>query len=754
MNYDRFHSKSDRIYRVATHALLGETEMEIPQSMAPMGPTLYNDYSEIQNFVRIRTAGQTLILLEEEKFYEEKIYRVDTSFFSIFDIPLISGDPKTCLKDPTSVVLSETLAKKYFDGEDPIGKTLKIGGEEKVHKITGVYYDPNPQSHIRPNAVRSFLSLDGTQLEFWGSINDYTYIVLPEGYNYKDFEPKFEEVYDKYIFELFSQFNAHADFYLQPLAEIHLHSNLDGEMETSGSMNFIKTFAAIGFFLLLIACINYMNLATARSAKRSREVGIRKAMGSYRAQLIAQFLIESVVIALLSLAISAIATFFILPFFNEIADIQLPQDVMLDPQIFVMLFLIVVFVGSVGGSYPAFYLSGFKAVEVLKGRIIKTGGNDLLRKILVFSQFSISLAMISCTWIVFDQLDYLRTKELGFNKDQVMIVPLNGEEVRKNLQVLTDKMTQDPKIEAVGSGFGVPGSGVFSMNGIRVEDNNGEFVEVVFSTIYVDKEFFPTLEIPILKGRNFSSNITADTVTALIVNEELVRYMNWDEPIGKRLRAFVSHDLDFKEMKVVGVAKNFHTRSLQEPILPLVVHNTLNNGQMIVRLKANAIQEGIKSSQKIFEEVIPNRPFEYTFVDQGFQEQYESEQKRGEVYAIFSGITIAIACLGLFGLASFTAQERRKEIGIRKAVGARTSNIVYMMSKDLIRLVLFSVVIAFPVTYYFMSEWLEGFAFRIAIQWNSFVYSALLTLLIAFISILYQAMKSAIANPVMSLRED
>ncbi|MFY0626099.1 MAG: ABC transporter permease [Reichenbachiella sp.] len=754
-SYDQFHTKSEQIYRVATHAVLGETEFHGPTTMAPLGPAIYNDYPEVLNFVRINAgSGGRLFSFGNKKFFEDKIYYVDSSYFNMFDFELLKGNRGTCLQAPFSLVISESLAEKYFEGDDVLGKTIKVGGDEKPYMVTGVMADPMETSHLKPNALRSFSSMEGSDVHSWGSINDYTYILLPEDLDYKIFEKNFPEVYQKYVHELFSEFNATAEFYLQPLPGIHLDSHLEGEIEPPGSKAYLLTFGAIAFFLIIIACINYMNLATAKSASRSKEVGIRKAIGSYRRQLIVQFITESIVIAFIALIISAIVIFFLIPFFNDFAQITIPQNFMLQPEIFGVLFIIVVLVGLVGGSYPAFFLSGFKTVEVIKGKVINQVGAERLRKILVVSQFSISMIMVICTWIVFDQLSFLKTKDLGFNKDQVIVVPLNGNDARNKYEVLASELKSIPEVASVGSGNGIPGMDNHSMNGIKVETVDGDFIEAVFLEIRIDDQFLQTLEIPILEGRNFKYRNEKDSTRSVIVNEELVKYMNWRNPIGKRFQVFINDELETKLIKVVGVVKDFHVRSLQDPITPIVIHNNFKNGNMVIRLQGKNIEHTIEEVEKVFNEVIQNRPFSYTFLDQNFKKKYAVDQKRGEVFALFSFLTVAIACLGLFGLAAFTAQSRRKEIGIRKVVGAHVSNIILMMSKDLLKLVFISTFIAFPIAFYFMDRWLDGFAFRIEMTWSSYIYSALLIMGVAFSSILYQSVKSALANPVWSLREN
>lgn len=633
-----------------------------------------------------------------------------------------------------------------------MGQSVKTDGED-TRIITGIMADPKINSSIQAQGLLSYGTNSPSQ-DSWGNMNDQIFVVLPEGVDPSEVLTVMTQLNDKYMAPIYEQFSASAEFSLQPLSEIHLYSNFDMDFESEGDISYLYIFSAIGFFMLLIACINYMNLATARSVSRSKEVGIRKAMGSYKTQLMGQFVTESIVIAFVALIISLILTFFLIPYFNEMANLAIDQNFVSNPQMLIVLVGVILFVGIVGGSYPAFYLSRFKAAEVLKGKSKKSKGNESLRKALVVTQFAISLGMVVSTWIVFDQLSFLRNKELGFNREQVVMVTLEGKQAREKLNVLSTKLLQNPNVESVGSGFGVPGSNSMSMSGIKVESADGMMIEKIFQNITVDNQFLSTLEIPIVEGRNFLPEIGNDTATAVIVNEEMVREMGWENPIGMKFGRFLNDQLETQEYKVVGVVRDFHLISLQEAIAPLIIYNGVNLGQMIVRLNADKISDTMTEIEETFKSVVTNRPFEYAFLDQGFQEQYVADQKRGEVFAIFSILTIAIACLGLFGLASYTAEARRKEIGIRKVVGANVMTIIVMMSKDFLKLILISILVAFPISYYFMDQWLQDFAYAMELSWTNFALSAVFTLVIAFITVLYHSLKSAISNPSSAIRDN
>lgn len=751
-SYDTFHSKKDQIYRVTTQAHVQDTELNIPLAPSLVGATLMSEYGVVDNFVRFTSGPEMLIAVGDEYFYENDMVKTDSSFFNVFDFELLEGNKNTCLIDQNALVISETLAQKWFPNQSAMGKAVKTDGED-TKIITGIMADPPLNSSVRAHGLLSY-GVNTAGQDAWGNMNDQIFLLLPSGTTAEQVLPSLSQMYDKYMEPIYTKFGASAQFSLQPLTAIHLYSDFTMNFEEVGNINYLYIFSAVGFFMLLIACINYMNLATARSMSRSKEVGIRKAMGSYKTQLMGQFVTESIVIAFIALVISLILTFFLIPYFNQLTGLEINQNFIYNLQTVSVLVLVVLFVGLVGGSYPAFYLSQFKAAEVLKGKSQKSRGNESLRKILVVAQFAISLGMVISTWIVFDQLEFLRNKELGFNQEQVVTITLEGEKAQSKLDVLSTKLLQNPKVESVGSGFGVPGTNFMNMSGIKVESADGMMIEKIFQNILVDNQFFPTLEIPIVEGRNFLPEIGNDTASSVIVNQEMVREMGWENPIGMKFERFINDDLETELFTVVGVVQDFHLISLQEPIAPLIIYNEINNPQMIVRLKANDLSKTMSEVEETFKSVVTNRPFEYLFLDQGFREHYEADEKRGEVFAIFSVLTIIIACLGLFGLASYTAEARRKEIGIRKVVGANVITIIIMMSKDFLKLIIISMMVAFPIAYYFMNQWLQDFAYAMELRWTSFALSALFTLLIAFVTVLYHSLKSAVANPSTSIRDN
>ncbi len=753
LSFDKIHPRAEQLYRVNTLATIQDTELKTATVMAPLGPVLHQDYPEVLNYCRIDAMGEELVIKGETQFYEDGFIFADSSFFSLFGFELIKGNPATALAEPNSIVLSESLAKKYFGNEDPMGKEIKTGSEEWTREVKGVMKDSRAATHFKPSAIVSYATLPDDRVNFWGNLNDYLYIQLPEGYAPEKLEAKFPEVFDKYIAELFSQFDAHADFRLINVQDIHLQSDYENEINPSGSMDYIYIFSAIAIFILIIASINYMNLATARATSRAKEVGIRKVMGAYKRQLRWQFMTESIVVTGIAAIISVILIFFLLPSFNSLTGKTIAQTFYLEPVVIIGFMVLIAMIGAISGSYPALYLSSFKPASVLKGRLA-SGGNIALRKVLVIAQFAISLVMIVSTLIVYDQLQFLKDKDLGLNKDQVLRIPLNGSAAREKYEVLRTRLLQSPGIESVGSGWTSPGTESLNVQATTVESNTGELIDKVFQTLYIDQHYFETLEIEIAEGRGFNKDIGRDTADAVLVNEKMVDHMGWDNPIGKRFMVIANQNLDRREMKVVGVFKDFHLRALKAPIEPMVAHLSTENGQMLVRFKPESTDEVINTIRQSWAEVVPNRPLEYTFVEQDFFKQYEEDRRKGQVFALFSIITIIIACMGLFGLASYNAELKRKEIGIRKVIGASLLDIIYMVSKDFMILVSISMLIAFPIAYFFMDKWLEEFSYRIDISVLTFLLSIVITVAITLITIGYHSMTAAMSNPASSLKEE
>lgn len=539
---------------------------------------------------------------------------------------------------------------------------------------------------------------------------------------------------------------------LQPIADIHLHSKIQDEAESGGDISYIYIFGAIACFMIIIACINYMNLATARSANRGKEVGVRKVMVAQKPQLITQFITESVLIALISLLVSLVAIYLLLPAFNSVANKSIPFGYILQGPVILSLVGIVVFVGIVGGSYPAFYLSGFNPVNVLKGKGASKGGSVLFRKALVITQFSISIFMLISTMIVFDQLEFIRNKDLGFQKERVIKITLSERELRQRGPALVEKFKQSPLVEKVGMADASPGEGIGKLL-IQVEDSEGKMVDRGVDLYSAGFDFVPTMGMEIVQGRNFSRDVISDTTYAVLVNEAMVKRMNWADPIGRK---FVFGSREPVEKRVVGVVKDYNQNSLYDVIEPLMIILNDNLRNVFVRVREGDVRQSLASLESIWNEVNPNFPFEYNFLDQDFDSQYKADEKRSKIFTVFSALTLSIACLGLLGLAAFTTEQRTNEIGVRKVIGASVPSLIILVTKEFFILVAISMVMAFPVAWHFTDGWLQNFAYRIELtgEWLTFILSVLLAFLITMATVGFHVIRAAIANPVNSLRDE
>ncbi len=714
----------------------------------PFGPTVRDKYPEVEAYVRFMGLGRTLFKKGEMKFYEDEIFATDSAVFEIFNYEFIEGNPTTALHDPNSLVLTKDLAIKYFGTTNALGETLET--ENEVYKITGVIENVPKNSHFTFEGLISVNSLnERRQAGSWGNFGVYTFLYTPNLKNATEFEAKLSGIYDEFCAPIFKQYGISFVYRLQKITDIHLHSHYEGE--ANGDIKYVYIFSAVAIFMLIIASINYMNLATARSARRSREVGVRKVLGSHRIQLINQFIVESLLLSIFSFIISLILVIAILPFFNDLVDKEISLAIMENPILFSGLLSIIVFVGILGGSYPAFYLSSFNPVIVLKGKNTSRGGNAFLRKGLVVLQFSISIVMIVCTWLVYDQLQFMSQKDLGFDKEHIIRVGMPSEDVRQKYPVLRVKLLEAPEVINVSTATTSPGFGV-GKNLINVEDQNGEMVERGIDLYGVDYDYISTLGLRIVEGRDFSRDIASDTITAVIVTEAMIKRMGWESALGRKFSFGLEEESE--PLKVIGIVKDYHHASLYDIIEPLLFYLREENRILHVKIDANDIKSSLGKVESIWAEVHPNQPFDYNFLDQEFDEQYRNDEKRGQIFTIFAILTMAIACLGLLGLASYTAEQRTKEISIRKVVGANVQSLVYLVSKEFILLVLVSIVIGLPIAYYFMDSWLQNFAYAMDMNWVTFASASIIALIITFTTVSFHTVKAALSNPVDALKEE
>ncbi len=752
LNYDRYHEKADRIFRIVSYIQEKDKKTDWTLTQLPLAATLKKDYPEVEESARFLGRERTLFKNGNTNFFETKIYYADSTVFNIFSYKFIEGNPAHALNEPNSIVISKTLAEKYF-GKNTlvVGKTLKTVYD--LYKVTGVIEDVPKNSHLVFDMLISMTSVlkgnrDGQN--DWGNFNNFTYVLLKPGTNAAAFEKKLVPMYEKYMAPIFAKFNITMRYGVQGITAIHLHSNLEREPEELGNMSYIWIFSAVAFFMLLIACINYMNLTTARSARRAKEIGIRKVTGSTKKQLILQFLNESLVTAFVAVLLSFILVIIFLSLFNSLSGKAFTIHTLLQPFNVILLVGITLFTGLVGGSYPAFYLSGFNPVSILKGALSNASGNVNLRRTLVVLQFSISMVMLICTWVVYSQLAYLRKKDLGFNKDQVMMVTVNtGEDERSKISAMNNEFRTLPGVKYVGTGNSYPGSANTNLSLFTVETKNGH-VDKAIECYGIDENYLGTLSIPVVNGRNFSG--AADTLHSIMVNEAMVKHFGWDNAIGKRVK--FPGDTSANYLEVIGVVKDFNQKSLYNPIAPLLLFYGPNSN--IIQLKMNPadIKSSINMVQATWKKYFPQLPFEYKFLDEDFNSQYAADQKRGKIFAAFSVLTIIITCLGLLGLTAFTTQQKQKEISMRRVLGASILHVVTMITKNYLWLALIATLIAFPVAFYFMSTWLRIFPYNTGLSVVPFIVSAFVIVVTAALTAMFYSAKAALSSPAKILKTE
>jgi putative ABC transport system permease protein len=750
LSYDRYHQKASRIYRIVSYIREPDKINKWTSTQPPLVKTLKQDYPFVESYVRFFGNGRTMFRLGEQRFYEEDVYSTDSTVFDVFTYKFLEGDSKVALDEPGSVVLTEKVARRFFGNGKAVGQVLRTD-DTTSYKVTGVIEDVPKNSHLTFNALLS-LNANQRNADGWGGFYINSYLLLSKNADVSKLEAGFPGLYEKYMSSIFKRMGIHITYQLQPLTSIHLYSKFDGE--TNGDIGYVYTFSAIAFFMLLIASINYMNLATAQSARRAKEVGLRKVMGSMKGALVAQFLTESVLLAFISLLSSFILVAALLAFFNQVSGKQIGYMELLSPTFILIGLGIVVFTGLVSGSYPAFYLSAFEPAQVLKGSF-KARGGSFFRKALVVTQFSISMVMLICTWIVYQQLNYMRNKDMGYDRDQVLTIDYQDNQPKDRYNALRKYLLDNPNIQSVASASS-PVSNIGGRVIFTVESSTG-MKEMAFKPTQIDHDYIKTMGMKLVQGRDFSDKLPADTANSVLVNEAVVKRMNWKDPIGKKIMlGTVAPDGKNPPptAQVVGVVRDFHQQSLYNPIEPLIMIYRRGSGVIHVKIKAQNTKETLAYIGRKWQEIYPDRLFEYRFLDQDFQSAYRADELRGQIFTAFSALTILIACLGLFGLATFTTEQRVKEIGVRKVLGGSVASVVLLLSKDFTRLVLFSFPIAIPIAYFSMNRWLQSFTYKTTMNPWIFIAACVLTLVICWLTVIYQSLKAALANPVKSLRSE
>jgi putative ABC transport system permease protein len=750
LSYDRFNTKADRIFRVTQHGTWNGGKFDLAITSAPYAAALKNDFPEVENTVRINEDASGRISYGNKQLNAEGVVFADNSIFDIFTYHFLSGDPKTALLKSQSIVLTKSLATRIFgNAEDALNKTIYFENNYP-NMVTGVIDDVPANTHLTFTALRSF---NAGYTEAWGSVDLFTYVLLKNHDDYHKIEARTTEFYNKYLKK--DMANVHFKMELQPLTDIHLHSKLDYDT-TNGSITYVYIFTLIGLLILAIAIINYVNLATARSSIRVKEIGVRKVIGSGRGQLMLLFFAESVLLAVLATGLSVVLVQLVLPLFNQLSGKSLVLMQFGTWQTVSLFTAFAVITGALSGIYPALFLSGFKTIPAMKGQLGNQSSTVLFRKSLVVFQFVITMVMITGSCVIYSQLHYVLNKDLGFNKDQVLTFHIHNKATRAKVDAIKQQMRQNPLIQNVGVAGNPIGNNDLGTRDFNVDVNGKSGPETkLVQNLQVDEDFIPTMQIKVAQGRNFDPNIPTDKTDAIIVNETLVKEMGWKNPVGRSVRTGVDNGVVISKT-IVGVIKDFNTYSLQHQISPMVLSQPVESkdaDNLYIRINKNNVKGALQAITEVYNTFDSDKP-EFHFLDQNFARNYQSEQKQGSLLLIFTVLAISIACLGLFGLVTFTAQQRNKEIGIRKILGASVTNIVNMLSKDLIKLVIIAAIIASPLAWWAMQTWLQGFAYRIHIQLWMFAVASGIAILIAFATISFQSVRSALANPVRSLRNE
>ncbi len=748
LSYDRFHANADQIYRLNVDIKSSPTEtIQTAGSTMPMGPALKTDFPQVVEDTRIMFGGM-LVKVNNQVFNENNVAYAEPSLFKVFSLTMVAGNPETALKYPFSVVLTQTAAKKYFGSADPMGQRLLIDNQYPA-QVTGVIKDIPENSQLKCDLMYSVSSLKiyPGRLENWGNFGNYTYLLLQKGANPAQLEAQFPAFLKRHISEANRKGGQNYNLYLEPLKKMYLDPR-DG---LGGNINNIYIFSIIALFVLLIAAINFINLTTARATERAREVGIRKVVGAVRGQLTLQFLGESVILCLIAFVIAALLVSALLPMFNQLSGKVVGHNILENGFAFDLL-AIALLIGIAAGAYPALALSGFKPVSVLKGRFSSSAQGTLLRKGLVVFQFTISIVLIVGTLVVYNQLTYMRSQPLGFQKDQLLSIDFGGDSaVVANYKVLKNEFKTIPNVTAVTISHGMPGWGSANAHS-ELENNQGTMQPININMYDVDYDFIHTYGLKVVAGRAFSPDFTADTAKSIVINEATARALGYRSPgdaVGKKFSQWG------REGQIVGVVQDFHYRSLQENIAPLNMRVNPSNARLLtLKISADNVHATVAAIEAKWKQLAPQRPFSYVFVNENFNRQYASEERFGKLFLYFAVLAIFISCMGLLGLASYSTLQRTREIGIRKVLGASIPAIVNMLSKEFLLLVFIAAVIAFPVSWYGMHDWLSGYAYHINIGWMIFAAAGLLAFVIAIGTVSFHAIKAALANPVKSLRSE
>lgn len=754
LSYDRFHTKADRIYRLATDVRTPTETIHNGITNLPAPPQIKMDFPEVESFVRL-CDFEILVGKGTQHYLEKKMLGADSSFFQVFDFMLLSGDPATALKAPFSVVLSETAARKYFGNEDPMGKALTLTTEDDsaaTATVTGIMKDLPENSMIKAEMLLSLSTItqfySHNNADNWTNHWPATYLLLRPGTNVKALEARLPDFFNRHVRELMEKNKMFYTLTLHPLKEVYLHFGGKQYAGVTGNIQHVYVFSIVAILIILIACFNFINLTTARAAERAREVGVRKVIGAEGRQLIFQFIGESLIVSLVAFLLTLLLAALLLPLFNQLAGKTISHSIFENPYAPGLLLLGAIGTGLLAGLYPAVVLSSFKPVTVLKGRFVTSHKGIFLRKGLVVTQFAISLALMAATVIIYRQVAYMRNYQLGFRKDQMVVIPTYSDKTQLMLKQVVERL---PGVKGCSLSSSYPGSG--NPNAYTVlENSHGEFQQANMALYFVDFNYISLYEMKMVAGRSFSTAYATDSSQAMIINEAAAKILGYSKPedaIGRRYSQWGSKG------RIIGVMKNFHMRSLQETIQPLTMRiDPRSWGALSVSISAQHTPAVIAGLEKEWRKLVPDKPFKYDFLDASFNTQYRSEEQFGNLFLYFSMLAIFISCLGLLGLAAYSTVQRSKEIGIRKVMGASVLNIVTLLSGDFIKLVLLAAVIAIPVIWYSMQQWLNSFAYRATLSWWVFPVVGMAAVAIALLTISWQAIRAALMDPVQSLKSE
>jgi putative ABC transport system permease protein len=764
LSYDKFNVNADRIYRVNNDMKFGGTEGSYATTPAIAAAALKTNFAEIEQVVRIISGGKQWVKKENQNIPEIKIAYADFTLFDVFTLPMAEGQPSTALKATHSVVITEKTAQKYFNTKNALGKVLTFN-DTSFYKVTGVIKDIPKQSHLDFDFFLPMADNGQSRNGSWFTNNFHTYVLIKPGTGVTKFEAKMSAFLTKnaepelqtVIHMTFSKLEASGSYFkwsLTPLTDIHFSSDIKGSLGETGNITIVYIFSAIALFILLIACVNFMNLSTARSSNRAREVGVRKVLGSPRKYLIAQFLTESIVVTLAGALIAVFVAWVFLPVFNQMAGKELTVTPQVIAWLLPVLLGFIIVVGCLAGSYPALFLSGFQPIEVLKGKLAAGFKGGRLRSSLVIFQFAISIFLITATIVIYSQLKYIQNKDVGYDREQVIVVHQVGSLGIEKAKTLKHDVEQLAGVKSVTLTSFLPTATSDNTTSFFKESTMDAKQALHTSIWSVDEDYLPTLGIKLKGGRNFSKDMKTDS-DAVIVNEAAAQLLGYQDPVGKKLYYPGGNDANnVRYFTIIGVIKNFNFRSLKESVSPLLLRAADETYSMSVRLNATDVVATRAQIASKWTALSPNVQFDFSYMDDDFNHIYFAEQRMGKIAIAFTSLAIVVACLGLFGLAAYAAEQRTKEIGIRKVLGANISAIVGMLSRDFLLLVFIAIIIASPLAWLFMNKWLQGFAYNVGISWWMLTAAGLGAVTIAFVTISFQSIKAALANPVKSLRSE